>query len=208
MVCWPGSGAKSSAELIVYDNEALVEQINTIDPLALLQAQLTCVTQAPPHTGNATREAFSQTPAAYRAMLRRNMASLHENVNDGTAELNADMAAESVEVDSNGSTAKGRAAFVKLVSSLDAGQGAFPDILFHDGYVLANGHLGARGYVCQATQEVDYAGLIADGSKSVRMRGMLFLKFDDDGLVVKATHVSDESVFGTQLNSRGPFSYR
>ncbi|KAK5165267.1 uncharacterized protein LTR77_009365 [Saxophila tyrrhenica] len=197
-----------SAELMVYNEEALVEQINTIDPLALLQSQLTGASEAPPYDSTFTRPANSQTSSAYRDMLRRRMVALHENVNSGQASRNAEMADEGVEVVSTGRVSeKGRDAFVQLVSSHNAGQGAFLNKVFHDGYTLADGHLGAIDYVWQAAQESAYMGIAADQSKSVRMRGMLFLEFNEEGLIVKATDVSDESVIGTQLNLTGPFLY-
>lgn len=50
------------------------------------------------------------------------------------------------------------------------------------------------------------SGRAAD-DKMVRVRGMLWLKFDGDGLIEKAVSVHDEAVIMAQLNDTGQYLY-
>jgi len=107
-------------------------------------------------------------------------------------------AIENVVVDVNGNMTKGRDAFLAAISSTSAGEGAFPNKIFHDDYVLADGRLGAIEYVWHGRQSKKY-GNIAANNTLVRMRGMLFFEFNQDLKVEKVASVYDEAVIATQL---------
>ena len=111
-------------------------------------------------------------------------------------------------VDENGDVKKGRPAFVDIWEAKTAGRGAFPHKVFHRGDVLVDGMLGAVEYVWQGVQTGAYEGVeLASPPKQVRMRGMLFLEFSEEGLVRKVVSIYDEGVVGAQLTGKGGYLY-
>ncbi|KAL9125667.1 MAG: hypothetical protein Q9217_005162 [Psora testacea] len=197
-------------ERFVFNNEGEVRDLVTVDQVGRMQAQMKGEETEVPEAG--TPAVFElpenpQTEVEYRALLRVNMAALHMNVNTGNASANANLAVEDVEVDQSGEVKRGREAFVKLAAGEDAGLGAFPDKVFHDAYVLVDGRQGAVEYVWQGVQKEKYNGTEVKEGAMVRMRGMLFLEFDKEGLVRKVVGVYDERVVADQLQGKGGYLY-
>lgn len=194
------------AERFIFDSEALLHDLVTVDPIGLVKAQMSHTAVAPAVPSPIVSKPNPQAPESYRDLLRHNMALLHSNVNAGNAAANAALAAGSVEVVENDAVACGRDAFVALASAQHMGKGAFPTKSFHDAHIVADGHLGAVEYVWQRMQEGAYMEIQAKGGM-VRARGMLFLEFDEEGSVVKATGVWDEGVVANQLQGVGGYLY-
>ncbi|KAK3707271.1 hypothetical protein LTR37_012272 [Vermiconidia calcicola] len=172
------------AELFVFDADALLTDLTTVDQIGVMKDQMAGEAKVP---------------------LVQNIAKLHDNVVAGNPGANAVLAAEDVVVEDNDSISNGRDAFVRLASAENAGQGAFPIKSFHDDYILADGKQGVVGYVWQAAQDSEYMGLQPKEGAQVRMRGFLFFEFDDQGLVTKVVGIHDEFVVAAQLE--GGFLY-
>ncbi|KAK3710246.1 hypothetical protein LTR37_010467 [Vermiconidia calcicola] len=181
------------AELFVFDTEALLTDLTTVDRIGIIKAQMAGEAKVP--LVEVEKASNPQTSPEYRAMLRQNIAKLHDNVIAGKPGANAVLAAEEVIVEDNGS----------ISNAEKAGHGAFPIKSFHDDYILADGKQGVVEYVWQAAQESEYMGLHPKEGAQVRMRGFLFFEFDDQGLVTKVVGIHDEFVVAAQLE--GGFLY-
>ena len=188
-----------AGELMVYSADAELDSLITVEELGLAAAQLTGRSTAP----NATTILVPnpQTPPPYRQKLRETMAALHANLNAGQIAANAQYASATVGVNSVLTVSQGPQAFVQLLASH---QDAFPDLLAHDNYVLADGRLGAIEYVWQGTQTGPYTTLngtiLPPSGNPVRVREFLFFEFDDEGLITVVTDVHDEAVIERQLS--------
>ena len=94
----------------------------------------------------------------------------------------------------------GRDSFVQLFTS---DQESFPDKILHVDYILADGHLGAIEFVWEGTHTGAYTTMngtvIQPTNNGVRVRSLLFLEFNGDALVSKATFVHNERVIEQQL---------
>ena len=195
-----------AAERFVFNANAQARDLTTVSQTGTIRAQMSKEIAVPPIAGPAEPAPNPQTDSCFRAQLRRTISQLHENANAGNASGNAAFAVEDVQVDENGDLAKGRDAFVNVVAGLSAGRGAFPEKVFHDANVLADGRLGAVEYAWQGTQKKEYLGVPANGAE-VRMRGMLFFEFSDQSLVTKVVSIFDEFVLTTQLQGKGGYLY-
>jgi predicted ester cyclase len=189
-------------ELMVFDEQALLDFLITIEEDGRLVDQLTGVIDAPKPFPPISLISNPQTSSRYRSQLRKNMARLHQNFNEGNNLVNAALARSDIQVNADYVDSTGQEAFVALFVNW---QKAFPDMVYRDDYILADGHQGAIEYVWEGTQTGPYTApnstVIALTSKPVRVRGMLFLEFDDQGLVAKATSVHDEAVVVMQLQT-------
>ena len=195
------------AELMKFNEEALLEDLITVDPIAIIQAQMSHQIEPSPATNSTLLRENPQTSPEYRAQLKQNLKLLHRNVNAGNAAINANAAVENVEVNENGEVQQGRDAFVKAIAATNAAKGAFPEKKFHDDYVLADGTFGAIEYAWQAAQTSDYAEFKLAEGKQVRMRGFLFFEFNEEGRIVKVVSVYDEGVVTTQLSGKAGYLY-
>lgn len=131
---------------------------------------------------------------------------MHRNVKAGDAASNGPLATEDVTVDNNGDVTTGRDAFVDIVAARNHGLGAFPQKQFHDEYIIADGRLGAIEYIWHGRQKTEYMGRAADDTM-VRVRGMLYFEFNEEGLVEKVVSVHDEAVIGSQLERTIQYLY-
>ena len=113
------------------------------------------MTAVPPPAANLTELLVPnpQTPPAFRQKLRDSMAKIHENFNAGNNSANAKLVKENVLVDADWNVTSGVEAFLGLVGKW---QRSFPDMVFHDDAVLADGHLGAVEFVWEGTQTGEY----------------------------------------------------
>jgi predicted ester cyclase len=189
-------------ELMVFDNDALLDSLITIEEMGRLRQQLTGVLNV---TGDFPVVKLADNPPsspAFRENLRQIMASLHRNFNKKNNTKNADLAHPNVLINTNYAISDGRDAFANLFT---IGTDAFPNLVYHDDHILADGHHGSIEYVWEGLQEGPYTDL--DGKlwspsgKSVRVRGMLFVEFDDDASITKVTSVFDEAVIAAQLQT-------
>ena len=186
-------------ELMQFDAEAELNYLITIEEFGIAVEQL---------FGNQTVTALTpvslfnnpQTSQEFRQRLRDNMASLHRNFNIGQHSAIAGLATPDVVVNADQIQGQGSDAFVNLfLSDLNS----FPDKIFHNDFVLADGHLGAIESVWQGTQTGVYTApdgsIIQPTGQPVRVRSLLFLEFNEDALVKAATLVHDEAVVARQL---------
>ena len=182
-----------------FDAEAKLDYLITIEEFGIAVEQL---------SGNQTVTSptpvslFSnpQTSPEFRQRLRDNMATLLQNFNLGQHDAIASLAVPDVIVNADQTKGQGAEAFTNLfIADIDS----FPDKIFHDDFVLADGHLGAIESVWEGTQTGVYTApdgsVIQPTGQPVRVRGLLFLEFNDDELITKATLVHDEAVVARQL---------
>jgi hypothetical protein len=194
-------------EKVVFDEEALVRSWVTITPIDVMKDQMKGVIEVSGAPSNTTYGENPQTSRQFRERLRKTLAAFHLNANAGNASANAALATDSVQIEENGVFSHGREAFIASVTSQNAGQGAFPEKLFHDFDILADGKLGAVEYIWQGPQKSEYAGISLKENAVVRLRGMLFLEFNDEGLVEKVISIYDEGVVRTTLTGTGGWLY-
>ena len=203
----PQDGARMTfrgGELFVFNEDALLRNLITIEPIGQVINQLSGKTEVPA-VRDQSLAANPQTSPEYRKLLRRNMTQLHKNIIQGSPEANVAYAAENVKVDDNGSMRSGRGAFVELLSARTLGEGAFPEKKFHVDHIVADGKLGVIEYVLEAIQQQEYAGLPPGGK--ARMRGMFFFEFDGAGTITCVTAVHDEAVLRRQVSEPGSYLY-
>lgn len=187
------------AELMEFDSDAKLDYLITIEEFGIAIDELS---GKQPISSPTPVSLFKnpQTSQEFRQKLREQMASLHRGFNLGQHSAIADLATQDVIVNADGTRDKGQNAFVALTTSdLDA----FPDKIFHDDFILADGHLGAIESVWEGTQTGVYTGpdgnVIQPTGQSVRVRSLLFLEFNDQALISSATVVHDEAVVARQL---------
>jgi predicted ester cyclase len=186
-------------EFMQFDAEAKLNYLITIEEFGIAVEQL---------FGNQTVTSLTpvslfnnpQTSQEFRQRLRDNMASLHRNFNIGQHSAIADLATPDVVVNADQTQGQGSDAFMNLfLSDLNS----FPDKIFHDDFVLADGHLGAIESVWEGTQTGVYTApdgsVIQPTGQPVRVRSLLFLEFNEDALIKGATLVHDEAVVARQL---------
>jgi hypothetical protein len=193
-------------ELMVFDSDALLWEVITVEPIQKMVKQMAGVIDVPVEAPGSSPDSNPQTTVSYRAKLRGAIRQLHINANSGNHSENAILAIENVFVDDNGNTGQGREAFVALASAKHVGMGAFAVKAFHDDHVVVDGRLGAVEYAWQGTQSGPYMSIQPKGA-IVRMRGMLFFEFNAAGLITKAIGVHDEGVILTQLENKGSYMY-
>lgn len=197
----------AGAELAVFNSEALLYDLISIEPIGQMVRQMSGQLEVPAPTPQGTQPLRNlQMPPSYREEIRQTLKQFHVNVNAGNASANRMSAIENVVVDVNGNVTKGRDAFLAAIGSTSAGEGAFPNKIFHDDYVLADGRLGAIEYIWHGRQTKNY-GNIAANNTLVRMRGMVFFEFNEDLKVEKLTSVYDEAVVATQLQGLVQYLY-
>ena len=187
------------AELMDFDTDALLNVLYTIEEMGTLGDQITGVinvTQPVP----VTLKSNPQTSPDFRTGIRQTLKSLHDNFNLGKNGDNAKLVTANVTVRADTAVKQGQTAFVDLYATW---QKAFPDMLYHDDYILADGHLGAIEYVWEGTQTSSYVApngtTVQPTGKTVRVRGLSAFEFTDDGLIDTVVNVHDEAVIVKQL---------
>lgn len=190
-----------TGEVFVFNEHAQNRELWTIDQLSRIGRQVSGKEEVPSIESIPALRANPQTSPEFRAELRKNMAALHANANAGRDRASSGLATSDVVVNDNGRTYEGSEAFVDLVACRNAGLGAFPQKIFHDDYVLADGTQGMISSVWQAPQVGVYDGLEPVAGAQARMRVMMWFEFDDNALVTKVTAVYEESVVRGQLES-------
>ena len=189
-------------ELMDFDSDGLLNVLYSIEEIGLLIDQLTGMVNVS-HFMPVSLEENPQTSADFRTSAREALGTLHENFNAGMNGKNGGLARLDVRVQADTVQQTGRTAFVGL---FDKWKGAFPDLLYHDDYVLADGRMGCLAYVWQGTQTGEYVApngtTIHATGKPVRVRGMTFFEFDKDGLISSVVNVHDEAVIMEQLGGQ------
>ena len=194
-------------EFMSFDSDALLSSLKTVEEFAVAERQLRGQTQPAPPAANLTSLLVpnEQTSPQFRQRSRQILASIHDNFNAGNNAANAALTEPNVVVvrGSVGSST-GPQAFVDLIGTWKK---AFPDMVFHDDTVLADGTQGAVEWVWEGTQTGPYTALngtvLPPSRTSVRLRGFLFFEFEESGLMKKVVGIWDDGVIEEQL-SGGP----
>lgn len=194
-------------ELMTFNKDALLWDLKTVEEISIAESQLLGKTAAGPLVTNLTSLLVEnpQTSPEFRQHSREAIASIHENFNSGNNAATSHLLSPNINVilgsSSNNTSPQ---AFVEMIAKWSK---TFPDMVYHDDAVLADGKLGASEWVWEGTQTGSYTAMngtvLEPSGKSVRMRGFLFFEFTQDGLINKVTGVWDEGVIEEQLNG-GP----
>lgn len=195
-----------SGETFTFNADAEARHVVTVTPLGIMKDQMRGAIE-PPSVQNETLRYPLNKDDEYKELIRKNMASIHLDANAGNLDNIVRLTVDDVVVDENGIHSRGKEAFVKLVTAQNAGKDSFPDKLFHDFDILADGNFGAVNYLWQAPQAKKYNDVEVKDDAAVRMRSMLFFEFNDDGLIAKVTGVYDEGVVGATLTGTGGYLY-
>lgn len=187
-----------SAERFIFNADGLAREVTTVTPIGITKEQMRGNVELPVASEVVFRPSV-QTERGFEERVRKTLASLHLNVLAGNASANEVLAVRDVRNDENGVITSGREAFAKLISASNAGLRAFPVKAFHDFDILVDGLYGAIDYVWAGSQEGEYKGLPAREGANVKVRGMFFFEFNEDGLVEKAVSVFDEGVIEATL---------
>jgi predicted ester cyclase len=196
-----------SAESFLFDEDAKARTVHTVTPTSVMKQQMKGSVNASSFSQETSIKSNPQTSLEFRKLLRKNLRSLYLSANTGDSQQIHELAIDAVEVDENGTKTMGRDQFYKLITSQNAGLGAFPKKLFHAVEFFADGHFGAVEYVWQGMQESEYQGVPVREGAAVRMRGMVFFEFNSDGLITKATGVWNEDVVLATLTGQGGYLY-
>lgn len=187
-------------ELMIFNSDALLDNLYTVEELGPALSQITGAINVTGPNPNLSVSSNPQMSPEFRTLLRENMASVHRNFNAGQNQKNAVLVTPDVQINADYVISTGSSAFVGLVASW---QQAFPDMVIRDDYILADGHQGAIEYVWEGRQTDPYTCVngttLPPSGKMVRVRGFMFLEFDDEGLIFKVTSVHDEAVIAKQL---------
>ena len=187
------------SELMVFDSDAKLDTLFTIDELDQIVGQISDSKPAPPLT-NVSLFDNSQTKPKYRQKLRDNMAVLFSYFQQGKHTDMVKLATPDVAVNADQVHSSGKEAFLQLFTG---NQDSFLDKIFHMDYIVADGRLGAVECVWQGTQTASYTSLkgeiIKPTNNSVRVRNNVFFEFNDEALITKVTWVHNEGVIEQQL---------
>ena len=188
----------SGAELMQFNSEARLSYLISIEELGVAVQQLS----GNPVVSSPTPVKLFENPQTspeFRQQLRDNMEALHQNFNTGHQSV-SDLVTPDVVVKDGQHKGQGLDAFMRIFN-LDLK--SFPDKIFHDDFIIADGHLGAIESVWQGTQTGTYTttngSTIEPTNQPVRVRSMLFLEFNDQALITSAINVHDEAVVELQL---------
>ena len=143
------------AEVMNFNKDIELNQLLTVEEFARAESQLKGETPVPAPVTNLTSLLVPnpQTPPSFRTHIRNSLGAIHDNYNKGKNSQNAKLVTPDVEVNADWIVTSGPQAFVNLISQW---QGSFPDLVFHDNNVLADGHLGVVDFVWEGTQTKDY----------------------------------------------------
>ena len=187
------------AELMVFDTDAKLHSLFTVEELDLAVEQLNrSETIKSPEDVKLLEN--PQTSPYFRQKIRDNMAQLFTSFQARNFAEMGKLAIPHITVNVNQNVKSGTKVFGQLFT---ANQDAFPDKVFHVDFMLADGHLGAVETVWQGMQTSPYSipsgKVIKATNKLVRVRSLVFFEFDDKVLITRVTWVHNEGVIEQQL---------
>jgi predicted ester cyclase len=198
----PATGHKieaMSGEIYQFDDDALMNKLITITKLDDVAAEVKGAKKV-----NAFQQVsllpIAKEPDAYVAKVREAASAFHRNFSAGEFGKNGALVATGVHVNSNDTMLTGRAKFVERIQRYKV---AFPDMVIHDEYVLAEGNRAAVEYIMDGTQSGPFqmpdGSTLAPTGKKVHVRGIEFMEFDKDGLLTDLITISNSNDFIQQL---------
>jgi hypothetical protein len=104
-------------ELMIFDSDALLDNLYTAEELGLGLAQITGVVNVTSPNSNVSVSLNPQTSPEFRFLLRANMANVHRNFNAGQNQKNVELVTPDVQINAGCVISTGSSAFVALVAS-------------------------------------------------------------------------------------------
>ena len=188
-----------SGEVMEFNPQGLMKKLITIPELDRIKAEIRGAVRIDAFQP-VTLQPNGETDPAHRAKIKAAASMFDRNFNDGQVERNAALAVEHVRINADNHMLEGGAALVQLLQRLRT---AFPDMQIHDEYVLANGNRAAVEYVMEGAQTRPFTAsdgsVLAPTGKKVRVRGIDFMAFNEEGLLTELVVVHNDDDFVTQL---------
>jgi predicted ester cyclase len=136
----------------------------------------------------------------YVAKIRLVASTFHKNFSAGEFDKNGPLVAEDIRINSNGAMLTGRDAFVQRIKRYKV---PFPNLLIKDEYVLAEGNRAAVEYIMEGSQTGPFTlpdgTILQPSGKAVKVRGIEFMKFNQEGLLDDLITISNADDFVKQL---------
>lgn len=188
-----------SGEVMEFNPQGLMKKLITITELDRLKAEMQGAVRIDAFQPVTLQPNGPEDPA-YRAKIKAAAAMFDRNFNDGHVERNASLAVEHVRINADNHMLEGGAALVQRLQRLRT---AFPDMQIYDEYVLADGNRAAVEYVMDGAQRGPFTApngsVLSPTGKKVRVRGIDFMTFNEEGLLTDLVVVNNEDDFATQL---------
>jgi predicted ester cyclase len=198
----PASGHKieaMSGEIFEFNAQGLMDKLITITKLDDVAAEV---------KGTKKIDAFQEVtllPTAkeapeYVAKIRLVASTFHKNFSAGEFDKNGPLVAEDIRINSNGAMLTGRDAFVQRIKRYKV---PFPNLQIKDEYVLAEGNRAAVEYIMEGSQTGPFTlpdgTILQPSGKAVKVRGIEFMKFNQEGLLDDLITISNADDFVEQL---------
>jgi len=180
-----------NTELFMFDADARLARLITVNDLSHVQAQLTGTVPAPVF-GNFTLVSNQQTSPYFRTKIKNTAAQFNNNFNANKTAMNAGLARPDVKITTGDGVSHGTEALLALFAELEK---SHPDLLAHDAYVVGDGHYVAVGFIWEGTFKGDFkltnGTIVPPDGKAYRTWAARWFQFDDAGIVTAVWQVED-----------------
>lgn len=188
-----------SGEIFEFDQNGLATNLITVTKLDHVMAQVQGA-QTVDRFENVTLLPTKTMSVEYVEAIRRSAGTFHKNFSAGEFGRNGCLVAQDIRVNSNGALFSGRDAFVERIQRYKT---PFPDMVIIDEHIVVEGNRAAIGYVMTGTHLGDFSlpegGELAATGRVVRVRGIEFMEFDENGFLAELITISNGLDFITQL---------
>ncbi|KAF2100438.1 hypothetical protein NA57DRAFT_74047 [Rhizodiscina lignyota] len=172
-----------NGEFMLFDEDVLLNRLITVNENDILQLQVT----GKQKVGKFQDIKLISTPPTekeYQEKIKNVASQFNKNFNLRKTKSNAALTTTDVQVLTDQGTKHGRDALLAL---FDRYETSFPDLLAHDEYILAEGHLTAIEFIWLGTFSSPFkasnGSTVQPDGKSYRTRGMRWMRHNDEGLV-------------------------
>ena len=185
-------------EMMVYDEDALLDRLVTIEEVDLLEMQVEGTLTVPAFDTIPQVTTSPTTSPEYVCKIKTTAASFSKLFNDNqTAEIETLLYRSAVTFHADNSTITSTSAVVAHFRSFRA---SFPDLLIHDQYIVGQGNYTAVESVAEGTFTgapftATNGTVVQPTGRMSRARFMRFFEHDEEGLVVNAWEVHNNNDF-------------
>ncbi len=201
----PATGHKieaMSGEVFEFNERALMKKLTTVTKLDDVAAEVKGSIVVADFQ-NVTILPNQKTSPDSTKKIRAAAAAFDANTNAKQFSRNDALLASDVQIETGEhQTSQGKQAFRQLSAQY---AGAFPDMMIRDEYVLVDGNRAVVEYVMEGTQagplSLPGKATIAPTGKTVRVRGVRFMTFNEKGLLQDLVQVVNLDDFAAQLTA-------